>query len=431
MKRVAQSKFHPRRQPRFWWLAVLAFIVPTGSPAGEALTVDRAIERALERNPQLLATRQEVVGARGRLEKARYLNPFNPVIEGGADERRLDQGGTVAEPSAGLSLEVEVGGQRSKRIEEAERNLARVEAEVANVERELRAKVAEAFYRVLYLRRRLELLREVENLNRRLNEASLERFKSGEVPKLEANLASVRYSQARKESLAADRDRRNAVGELERMLGMEPAGITEIAGELSAQPIAVDERGLLDAAVAARPDLRAAGVEIARVDADIALTRRLVIPNPTFSGGYKEEGGEGGINERIIGGRVGIPLPVFDRKQAELTQLSGLRSRALHERDGVRLAVEGEVREALRSYEAARQSVEVFEKEAVSRIDESFGFIETAYRQGKIDLLQLIVVQNDLVGARLSYIDSLWDYWVARIALERAVGGPLATGAKP
>jgi cobalt-zinc-cadmium efflux system outer membrane protein len=251
------------------------------------------------------------------------------------------------------------------------------------------------------------------------------------VPKLEANLASVRYSQARKESLAADRDRQNALSELERLLGIEPLGTTEIAGELASRPVAVSEKELLDSAARERPDLRAREVEITRVDADIALTRRLVIPNPTFSGGYKEEGGEGGIKERIIGGRVGIPLPVFDRKQAELTQLSGLRSRALHERDGVRLAVESEVREAFRSYETARQSVELFEKEAVSQVDESFGFIETAYRQGKIDLLQLIVAQNDLVAARLSYIDSLWDYWVARIALERAVGGPLATGARP
>jgi outer membrane protein, heavy metal efflux system len=431
LNKEPQSKLRAMRRSHAWWLVALALFVPNGSQAGVALTVDRAIERALERNPEVLAARQELVVARGRLEKARYLNPFNAAIEGGGDERRFDQGGTVAEPSARLSIEVEVAGQRSKRIEEAERNLTRVEAEVVNVEREVRAKVAEAFYRVLYLRRRLELLSAVEDLNRRLNEASLERFKSGEVPKLEANLASVRYSQARKDSLAADRDRQNAVSELERLLGVEPLGTTEIAGELASRPVAVSEKELLDLAARERPDLRACEVEITRVDADIALTRRLMIPNPTFSGGYKEEGAEGGIKERIVGGQVSIPLPVFDHKQAELTELSGLRSRALHERDGVRLAVESEVREAFRSYETARQSVELFEKEAVSQVDESFGFIETAYRQGKIDLLQLIVAQNDLVAARLSYIDSLWDYWVARIALERAVGRPLPTGARP
>ena len=41
--------------------------------------------------------------------------------------------------------------------------------------------------------------------------------------------------------------------------------------------------------------------------------------------------------------------------------------------------------------------------------------------KGKIDLLKLVVVQNDLVDAEFSYIESLWDYWRAVVALERAV----------
>ncbi len=69
--------------------------------------------------------------------------------------------------------------------------------------------------------------------------------------------------------------------------------------------------------------------------------------------------------------------------------------------------------------------MKVFEAEAFDRVRESFGFIETAYREGKIDLLQLVVAENDLVNAQLSYLESLRDYWRARVALERAVGRPL------
>ena len=47
---------------------------------------------------------------------------------------------------------------------------------------------------------------------------------------------------------------------------------------------------------------------------------------------------------------------------------------------------------------------------------------------GKIDVLQLIVAQNDLITGELSYLDSLLDYAVARVALERAVGRPLEEG---
>jgi outer membrane protein TolC len=67
----------------------------------------------------------------------------------------------------------------------------------------------------------------------------------------------------------------------------------------------------------------------------------------------------------------------------------------------------------------------VFEKEVLDRAAENFQLMEIAYREGKIDLLQVVVVQNDLVNAQFSYLDSLWNYWQARTALERATGTEL------
>ncbi len=399
--------------------------------AAEPLTLDGALELALESNPEILAARRELSVARGHLEKARYLNPFNPQIEGGAAARHFDGGGGAVEPSAALSLEVEVAGQRAKRIDEAERNLGRASAEVEDVERRIRAAVEGAFFQGLYQRRRLGLLRQVEELDRRQRDAATARFEGGEVSKIEANLAVVRYAQARRQTLSAERDERNAIAELERLLGREPAGTTKIAGDLAMKPVDVDEKLLLETAIDARPDLRAREAEVARLEAETALTQRLAIPNPTIRGTYYEDSAEPGTRDRIFGGGISIPLPIFDRKQAELTALSGLRGKATHDRDALRLAVEAEVSEALRAYRAAHACVELFEEDASERIRESFTFVETAYRQGKIDLLQLIVVQNDLVAAELSYIGSLRDFWAARIALERAVGRPIGKGVNP
>jgi cobalt-zinc-cadmium efflux system outer membrane protein len=157
------------------------------------------------------------------------------------------------------------------------------------------------------------------------------------------------------------------------------------------------------------------------VAAETALTRRLIVPNPTLQAFYREE--EGG--DTIAGGALSFPLPLFDRKQAELTQLAGRAGQARYERQSTELRIQQEVRDALRSYEAAREEVAVFETAVLDRAAENFQLIETAYREGKIDLLQLVVVQNDLVTARFSYVDSLENYWLARTALERAVGQAL------
>lgn len=413
------------------WFAVLLVVVlgalcyTSSASAEEPLTLEHALQAALERNPDLLAARQQLEIARGRLVKARYWNPFNPEVEGGAAARRFDGGGGDVQKGAGLSIEIEVAGQRGKRIQEARRNLARVEAEIADVERQLTAAVKTAFYRALYLERRLQLFREVERLNQRLRHASAERFRSGEVPKLEANLGIVRYSQSRKDTLGAERDYRNALRDLERLLGREPLGMIELAGDLSARDTAIDVDKLVATALRIRPDLRAREAEIERVEAETALTERLIVPNPTLRARYDEETESAGSRDRIIGGMISIPLPVFDRRQGELTALTAQGIQAGHNRTATALAVRTEVRDACRSYQAAKESVNVFEADALGRIAENFRFIEIAYREGKIDLLQLVVVQNDLADAQFSYLDSLWEYWRARIGLERAVGEPL------
>jgi len=214
----------------------------------------------------------------------------------------------------------------------------------------------------------------------------------------------------------------NALLDLRRLLGWEPDRLIELNGQLRNVPKAVPLLDLLQRAHDQRPDLVAAKREVARAKAAMDLTRRLIVPNPTFQGMYwtETEGPEGA--SKLLGGGISIPLPVFDRKQGELVTQGGELNRGRHQIVAVTRNIEQEVKTAFQAYEAARQSVEVFEAEVLDRIDENFRFIEIAYREGKIGLLQLIVVQDDLIAAQLSYVDSLSQYREAQVNLEQAVG---------
>lgn len=388
----------------------------------QSLTVSEALALARDHNPDLLAARQELDIARGRLVRAHYPNQFNPELGGGGARRDFaGRPGGSTDFDLTLSQELEVGGQRGKRIEEAEKNLTKVAQQVKDRERLVLAQVKDAFYRGLYLKRRLELFQEVETLNRRLRDIAASRFQAGDVAKMEVNVAAVRLGQTRKDAIVARRDYHNALQELERLLGLEPVGQLTPSGQLIIQPQPFQHDHLLQLALKNRPDLQAAITEQQRVAAETALTHRLIVPNPTLQAFYRNE--EGG--DTIAGGAVSFPLPLFDRKQAELTQLAGRAGQAGYERHSTELRIQQEVREALRSYEAAREEVTVFETAVLDQAAENFQFIETAYREGKIDLLQLVVVQNDLVNAQFSYVDSLWNYRLARTALERAMGQDL------
>ncbi len=396
---------------------------PRRTVSTDGIDVAQVVAEALERNPELLAAREELEIARGQMVKARYLNPFNPTLGAAAGNREFDGGGSEGQPSANLSLEVEVAGQRGKRIDAATRHLERIQADIDDKSRLLRARVGQAFYQAVYTRERQRLASEVENLTRRVSDASAKRFRAGEVPKMEPNISRIRYSQARKNLLTAERQHGDALRELERLLGREPRGVIVLRGELRVGgDTLVDLPSLVDRALRERPDLRAHSAEVERIEAELALTRRLAFPNLTFSAFYDEEAEADGARDRMIGAGVTIPLPLFDRQQGELVGLAAHRSQVLHQRQAAELTIRAEVEEAFHAYRTALESVRVYEADALDLIEESFRFTEVAYREGKIDLLELTVVQNDLVEARAAYLESLSEYWLSRIALERAIG---------
>jgi cobalt-zinc-cadmium efflux system outer membrane protein len=356
--------------------------------------------------------------------KAHYPSQFNPALGSEVAERSRGESGEHGDSvdfSFFLSQEIEVAGQRGKRIDEAERNLTVATQRVRDRERLILAQVKESFYRALSQRRRFALFRQVEDLNRRLRDVATTRFQAGEISKLEVNLAEIQLGQARKDVLTAERDYRNTLRELEHLLGQEPRGTVELTGQFAATPQTFDSQTLTRLALDNRPDLQAASAEIGRIEAEMALTRRLIVPNPTVSFVYREEE----KRDRIAGAVVQFPLPVFNRKQAEMIQLAGRKGQAGFERQSVELQIRQEVGDALRAYDTAKAEVEVFEQAVLERATENFQLIEVAYREGQINLLQLVVVQNNLITAQLSYIDALTAYWQARIALERATGTEL------
>lgn len=399
--------------------------VSHSADAVENLTVDQAVAIALQENPDLLAARQELEVARGRKVRADLFNRFNPRIRGRVWNRNNPGSGNTSDSQVLLSQEVEIAGQRGLRREEAARNIARVEAQLTDRERIVTGDVTRAFFHALTLKERLTLRKQVEELNRRIRDASKARFEAGVAPIMEFNLAEIRYGESRKKTYVATASLQNAALALRRLLGRESDRSVQLVGELRTSPKTILLPDLLHRGQTQRPDLIAAKTEVSRVEADIDLTRRLIVPNPTIQGFYQTETEGAGRASEMVGGGISIPLALFDRKQGELVTLSGELNRSRHQTAAVTRDIEREIETAFQAYEAARRSVEVFEAEVLERIEENFRFVEISYREGKIGLLQLIVVQDGLIAAQLSYVDSLGEFRTAEADLTQAVGGEI------
>jgi len=390
--------------------------LPTRTLAQQSVNFAAVQESARKNNPDWRAAEQEVEIARGKLTTVRLISPFNPVLQGEGGPRNIPGEGTHADYSVGLSMELEVAGQRGLRIAESERNLQRAEATYTDFARTFTAKLARAFYQALVARERLALLRRVEDLNRRLLDVTKIRFQAGDVSGLETNVAAVRYGRTRKDALDGQRELTQALLELRRLAGLEE--LITPTGELPIVYSPPSPAELLARARANRPDLSAKLRELERAEAEIALRKRETFPNPSAGISFRREG----TGDRIVMGSLAIPLPIFNRRQGELEGLEARRIQARAELVGLEKEIRKEVDQVLNQWAIALESFQLFQREIIERTEENFKLLEAAYRERKIDFPQALIMENDLIAANLSYLDTSLALREAAIKLQEVSG---------
>ncbi|HVZ15672.1 MAG TPA: TolC family protein [Terriglobales bacterium] len=124
--------------------------------AQQPITLDEALSRARVRAPQILAAKDRVDEARGRLAGASVLLQENPVIETSVGPRYSANGDTT-DYDVSLSQSFELGGRRSARIAGARAGVERETATSRDVARRLLRDVSVAFVRGLAAKERLSI----------------------------------------------------------------------------------------------------------------------------------------------------------------------------------------------------------------------------------------------------------------------------------
>jgi cobalt-zinc-cadmium efflux system outer membrane protein len=402
--------------------ALFISTLPAAALEMKELTREHAITLALEKNPDLQTLRLEEESAKGRNEKAQLLLISNPTLEGNIskkDKPEEEGSGKFTNYGFKLSQEFEIAGQRGVRIDVAEKELARVKAEIRDKERILISDVKDAFARALALKKKSGLARENVRLNEELLGYTKVKYEAGEVSGLDVNLSEVELSKAKKELLLAERQYRESRLVLQGLLGLSPDVSFAIEGDLPSEaPALPDKEALKALALSHRPDSKAAAFEMEQTESALELVKKEAFPNITLSGFYDRDD-----RRNALGLEISVPLPFFDRKQAEkkeaIAKAEGTKIRAA----GLKKTIEREVDQAFNDIASAIEELSLFRKEILVKAAENLALLNLAYKEGKIGFFEVRFAQKDTIEAQFAYIEAQTRTQLALNAIENITGG--------
>ncbi len=405
-------------------LLPLFLMIPFASSVN-SMTLEEAVEYALKNNPELQAFRLEEDIIKGQGVKARLPLRTNPTLESNLSRKGKSPGeeGSRRFTDYGLkvSQEFEIAGQRGLRISIANKDLKRIDLEIKDRERILIYEIRDAFARAIASKKRIELTKEVIKIQQELLDATVTKFRAGDVSALQVNLAEVELSKAKRENLLAEREYTESLLSLQGMLGLKPDPGFHIEGTLSVEPFSLPNKDpLITSAISGRPDVVAALEEIKLTEDAIGLVQKEKVPNITVAGFYDRD-----ERKNVFGVEFSIPIPFFDRKQAERQEAAARAQQAKIRHTGLQRTIRKEIEEAYSNLSSALGELTLFRTEILTKALENLSLLNLAFREGKIGFFDVRLAQKDTLEPQFSYLDAQLKTQIAINAMDRVTGGRL------
>ena len=398
--------------------AVLALAITALSLKAEPaviVTLSSVSDRIRAQNPDLAAARFRITEALGRMNQSGRLD--NPALETSVEHNpRFREGKVEIGFSQRFPLTQRL--QLEKKVSTTE--LKAAEAEVRDVERRLISEARTAVVNVLSIRQRRELLKAQADLSKKFAGFLSEAAGKGEASSLDAGMAKLEAASISTELSQLDAEEAAMVGTLKPLLGMQVNSPVNISGSL---PEPLVPRGDLDPS--ARPDLQAAQWEAKAAGQGVILeqARRYDdVEAGVFAAGERtEDAPEGYENEALVGFRLKVALPFWNKNEGAIQEAEARKSRKEKEATALFRAIRLDA-------EAARKEMEQWAKLAIELrstlqplADEQAKLSEEAFRNGQGEIQTVFRSREkslQLSGAR---IDALRQFHLARVRYETAL----------
>jgi cobalt-zinc-cadmium efflux system outer membrane protein len=297
-----------------------------------------------------------------------------------------------------------------------------VEAEAAFRRIQLRSDFRAAFFGLLAAQERLSLLETgvlpLREIVRVLREREKEREGSAfDRLRAERELAEVEATLERTRILLVE-----AQSRLGSFLapGSDPSSLKAKGKFFNAVPLPSLE-DLTARALRARGDYLAQQLLVERFGYERQAAKRLLIPEPVLSAGFKRTKIPG-LDDRGYAVSVTIPLPLFDTGRTRQAVAAAAIEQSEAAAAALRRATEMEVRSAYEALKLYRGIAQDYVRDLGDRGEQLSQISRLSYVEGEQGILELLDSHRVAMNSRLQALELAWAAKLAEIELNRAVG---------
>lgn len=394
--------------------ALTLLLVPAVMTGQEALDLRTALAAAQSSNLELRAARQQRAVALAGITTAGQLP--NPTVSFTAARDTPHEG-------VALDIPLELGGKRAKRLAVAREEQKSVEIDLSVLERQIRRRTREAFYKAVSAQAQTAQAKIALDLVTRTRDMVQQRYDAGDVAQLEVIQADVEVAKANADYETTAQAQRSAEVLLAGLLNRPLNTPLATAGRLDEVPPAPSLDAVTAQALQSNADLLKSAQDLRTEERRLALAKSQRIPNVDLTAGADfnsppefQTGGKGGIS---------VTLPLFNRGQGDIA-LSNARLELLRLTvQSQRLNASAQVAAAYYDFVAKLHQAQQYKEKIVPQNEKLLSMAEDSYQSGKTSLLTLIDAQRRLNDVRKAYLDSLFAAQSSFAALEEVVGASL------
>jgi len=418
----------PRRVVR---LAIVLSGMLVGLPAQTMFDWQQIKEKFEAVNPTLKAAQLNIDESRAA-EITAYLrpnpdfslgfdqiNPFTkqPPPNGGADVYRPF---AYTEPTFEFDYLHERGHKRELRRDTAKESTAIAESTYADQARTLLFTLRNAFVQLLQAKAIFKNAQENLAYWDKELDINRKRFNAGDLAQVDVNRLELQRAQFESDYETSFVNIRTNKIQLLQLLNdhRTPLDKFDINGPFDFQEKLMTMEEYRDAAVAARPDLKAAvqNVELAKLNYKLAVANGST--DPTFS----LDIGRNPPIPAFIGVGVSIPLRIFDRNQGEKakTQIDISRNQRL--KDASEAQVFTDVDSAYVTLIQSINLLKPYKTKYLPLAEDNRNRITVAFRNGGSSLLDLLDAEKAYRDTRLAYLNLIGAYLTTAAQMNMAVG---------